>query len=244
MGRKSIAFACLAAGVLAASVVHRGYLGVQIKELDPEVASRLGLEKQKGVLVTKVFDDSPAARAGLKGGEVITALAGKPVENSHDLQAAVADLPLGEPVDLTVVRDGSSRTLQVKIEEQPTGFGAASERPAPAGPKPEKKASKLEKAGVEVADATPELAKEFGYKGGVKGVLVTDVTPDSPAADAGLHKGVLLVKVDRKPVKSAAEARDAIAKGLDKGTLLQVQGPEGGTDYVVLKAATATAGKE
>jgi serine protease Do len=224
--------------------VHRGYLGVQIKDLDPEVAARLGLDKQKGVLVARVFDGSPAAKAGLKDGDVITTLAGKPVENGHDLQSVVAGLPLNKPVAVTLVRDGSKKELQVTITEQPSEYGLAGE-PARQEPKAEKNADELDRIGIEVADLTPEMAKRFGYQEGTKGVVIAQVQPDSPASDAGLHRGMMLVKVDKKPVKDAAAAREAIATAaLEKGVLLQVRSPEGATDFVVVKVPTATAEKK
>jgi serine protease Do len=230
--------------LLKNGVVHRGYLGVQIKDLDPEVAARLGLDKQKGVLVAKVFDGSPAARAGVKDGDVITMLAGKPVENGRDLQSVVAGLTLNKPVTLTVLRDGERHELSVTVAEQPSEFGVASGDLKQQGPEAEKQADELDRLGVEVTDLTPELARQFGYKEGAKGVVVTKVQPDSPAADAGLQRGVLLVKVDRKAVKDSAALRDALVKApLDKGVLLQVRNAEGATDFVLVKVPTATAGK-
>ncbi|HZT82751.1 MAG TPA: trypsin-like peptidase domain-containing protein, partial [Gemmataceae bacterium] len=100
-------------------VVHRGYLGVQIKELiDRDLARRLGVGDQGGVLVTQVFDNTPAAKAGVRDGDVITSLGGRPVREGRELQNAVAGLPLGKPVDLTIVREGQPKTLRVTIEEQ------------------------------------------------------------------------------------------------------------------------------
>jgi serine protease Do len=231
--------------LLKDGAVHRGYLGVQIKDLTPDVASRLGLEKHKGVLVSRVFDGSPAAKAGLKDGDVLTALAGKSVENSRDLQSVVAGLPLNKPVSVHVVRDGERKDLSLTVAEQPSDFGVASHEPAQQGPETEKQAQELDRLGVEVADLTPELAKQLGYKEGTKGVVVTRVHPDSPAADAGLHRGVLLVKVDKQRVKDAATVRESVAKAAsDKGVLLQVRTPEGGTDYVLVKVPAATAEKK
>jgi serine protease Do len=228
--------------LLKDGAVHRGFLGVQIKDLQPDVASRLGLDKQKGVLVARVFDGSPAAKAGLKDGDVITALAGKPVENGHDLQTVVAALPLKQPVSLSVMRDGQRKDLSVTILEQPSEYGLASGTTQ--GPKEEKPASELDKLGVEVADVTPELAKQFGYKEGTQGVVLTRVEPDSPAAEAGLHRGLLLVKVDKQNVKDAAAVREAVAKAtLAKGVLLQVRNAEGMTDFVLVKPEAWKAGK-
>ncbi len=230
--------------LLQDGVVHRGYLGVQIKDLDAAVAARLGLDKHKGVLVAKVFDASPAAKAGLKDGNVVTALAGKPVENGRDLQTVVAALPLNKPVSVTIVRDGASRELHVTVAEQPSEFGVAKETPRQ-GPKTEKKTEELDKLGIEVADLTPEMAKQLGHKEGTTGVVIMRVQPDSLAAEAGLRRGMLLVKVDRKAVKDAAAVREVVAKAaLDKGVLLQVRTSEGATDFVLVKVPTATAEKK
>jgi serine protease Do len=92
------------------------------------------------------------------------------------------------------------------------------------------------KLGLTVADATPETAKQFGYKGKAAGALVTEIESGSSAADAGLRRGMLVVKVDQKDVANAAAVREAVDKGdLQKGVLLQVRTPEGATDYVLLK---------
>ena len=113
--------------------------------------------------------------------------------------------------------------------------------PAQPAPRSQKKDSvSLDKFGVELADATPELAEQLGFKGKVHGAVITDVDPDSPAAEAGLRKGLVIVKVEKKAVESADEAKTALEKAsLDKGVLLQVQSPQGGTRYVVVKALEA-----
>jgi serine protease Do len=230
--------------LLKNGAVHRGYLGVSIKDLDPEVASRLGLEKQKGVLVAKVVAGSPAAKAGLKDGDIITSLAGKPVHNGRDLQSTVASLPLNQPVSVTLFRDGERKELNVTVAEQPAQFGVDSAL-ARQEPKSEKQADELDDLGVEVAELTPELAKQFGYKEDAKGVVITQVQPDSPAADAGLQRGMLLVKAGKKRVKGVTDLREAVAKVTsDKGVLLQVRSPKGGTDYVVVKVPAAAAEKK
>jgi serine protease Do len=229
--------------LLKEGTVHRGYLGVSIKDLDPEVAARLGLDKQTGVLVAKVWEGSPAAKAGLKDGDIITALDGKPVKNSRELQNAVTALPLNQTVSLTVLRDGEQKELKVTIAEQPAEFGVATGKLQ--GPNAERQSDELDQLGVEVAELTPELAKQFGYKEDVQGVVITQVQPDSPAADAGLRRGMLLVKVDKKPIKNIAAVRAALAKAAaEKGVLLQVRSPEGATDYVLVKIPAAASQKK
>jgi serine protease Do len=218
--------------------VHRGYLGVQIKDLNADVAEKLGVPGKTGVVVRDVFKGSPAANAGLKSGDVITAINGKKVKEGRVLQTVVAGLPLHKPVPVSVVRDGQPQTLQITIEEQPEEFGTQT-RPVKRPSDKEPDTVKMENLGIEVGDLTPELADELGYQK-AKGAVVMDVDRDSPAYAAGLRKGNLIVKVDKKAVGSAAAARQALKKAsLDKGVLLQVQTPDGGTDYLVLKAETA-----
>ncbi len=216
-------------------VVHRGYLGVQVQALDPEVGSRLGVAGDKGVVVAKVFEGTPAAKAGVQDGDVITALGGKPVSNPSDLQRLVADLPLGKPAAVSLVREGKARTVSVAVEEQPRQFGTASDNSEKL--QEQKNGTRLDKLGMELKDLTPEAADQFGAKGKVEGAVLSQVDPDSLAAGAGLERGMLLVKVDGKEVHSAAEAKSALEKGdLHKGVLLQVRAPQGGVRYVVLKA--------
>ena len=214
--------------------VHRGYLGVQIKDLSEEVGARLGLGHQPGVLVAKVEANSPGAKAGLKDGDVITALDGKEVLNRADLQRRVVELTLGKPVPMTVWRDGKSQTLQVTIEEMPGAYGLANQ-PETENNKPQEQ-THLDKLGLGVADLTAERAKQLGYQGKLAGALLTEVAPGSLAAQASLERGMLIVKADQKNVANAAALREAVEQAdLKKGILLQVQTPERGTDYILLK---------
>jgi serine protease Do len=218
--------------------VHRGYLGVQIRELDPEVAARLGLQDKGGVAVAQVFDGSPAAKGGLEAGDIITAVAGKPIKDGSDLQRQVAGLPLKKPSEITVLRDGKAQTLKVTIEEQPDKFGVAEdEEPAPRRrPRGNEETLSLDKVGVEVTDLTPQWAERLGFKDSATGALVTGVDAGSPAAHAGLRRGMLIVEVDKKPVDSAKALQGLLAKApLGRGTLLKVQSPQGGVGYLLLK---------
>ncbi len=222
--------------LLTGGSVHRGYLGVAIKNLDPEVAPRLGVEGTEGVVVGQVYDNSPASKAGLKEGDVITTVNGKPIKSSRDLQDMVAALPLKKPTQVNVVRDGQSKSLQVTIEEQPDEFGSTVSSPRSRRNPKEADSIPLEKIGVEVTDLTPEQADQYGYKESEKGALITKVEPGGSAASAGLRPGMVIAKVEKKPVTSASDAKDAVAKGaLDKGILLQVKTPAGGSAYVLLK---------
>jgi serine protease Do len=225
--------------LLADGVVHRGYLGVQIKDLTEEVAQQLGLQNKHGVIVGKVYEGSPAAKAGLKSGDIITALNGKPVQEMRVLQTVVAGLPLNKAVPVQVVRDGKTLTLQVTVKEQPAEFGTDQDKAPRRQPQQEKEPVGLDKVGLEVTDLTPERAVELGFKKDAKGAVITAVDPGSPAADTGLHKGLLITKVNKKSVTSAAAVKQAMKKAaLDKGVLFQVESAQGSVDYVVLKAET------
>jgi len=223
--------------LLTNGTVKRGYLGIQIKDLDdPDLAARLGV-KDHGVLVAQVFDKAPASKAGIKAGDVISAVGGKPIKDSKELQRQVAGMPLGKPVDVTVVRDGKEKTLQVTVENQPDDFGSA-RVPVPRTPKREQNPTSLGKLGAEVIDLTPDMAEQLGYKEQQKGAVVSQVERGSAAEDAGLRRGMLITKVEKQPVESAAAVKEALDKAsMDKGVLVQVESPQGGTGYILLKEA-------
>jgi serine protease Do len=224
--------------LLKEGVVHRGYLGVQIKDLtDADLAKRLGVEENGGVLVTQVFEGSPSAKAGLQEGDVITALGGKAIKTGHELQQAVASLPVGKPIDLTVQRDGKSKVLQVTIQEQPREFGASAVPSLPEhSPRHDRNPVSVDKVGLEVSDLTADLADQFGYPDKAKGALITQVERDSAASKAGLRRGMLITKVEKHAVTSARSLRDELDKAdLARGALVQVQTPEGASNLVVLK---------
>jgi serine protease Do len=216
-------------------VVRRGYLGVQIRDVDAEVAKRLGLPEGKGVVVGEVFDKTPAAKAGLQAGDIVTAIDGTPVKDSKTLQHIIAYHARNQTAKLDVFREGKSTTINVMVEEQPKEFGAVAGTPTRRTPV-DAESVPLGKIGVEVADLTAEQAESLGYRAGAKGVLVTKVEPGSVAAEAGLRKGMLINRLDNQKVTSAAAARKSLETAdLNRGVLLQVQSPQGGTSFVLLK---------
>ncbi|OAI41664.1 hypothetical protein AYO40_02710 [Planctomycetaceae bacterium SCGC AG-212-D15] len=217
--------------------VKRGYLGVQIKALDPDVAAKLNVPGGKGVVVGTVFDGSPAAKGGLVAGDVITSVNGKAIKDGRELQLTIAGLPVGKSADVQIVRDGKAKDLKLTIEAQPEEFGDARVPVTPA-PRRDRNTVSIDKLGMDVTDMTPEMAEQLGYKEKVEGAVVTQVESGSAAFEAGLRRGMVVTRVDKQPVKSAAAFRQAMEKAaLDKGVLLQVQSPRGGTDYIVVKPA-------
>jgi serine protease Do len=223
--------------------VHRGYLGVGIEPLRPEVAQELGVQNQTGLFVNKVYTGSPAGKAGLKAGDVITQVGGKPVKDARALQFVVSHLPLHKPVDVTVLREGKTENMPVTIEEQPDTFGSVARASRPGRQPSNEEEMSVDKIGIQLSDLTPELAKRYGYDDDAKGVVVTEVERGSLAAESRLIPGTLIQQINRKNVGSAAEVRDTLQKAnLQRGVFMKVQYPEsagGGVEYIVLKGETA-----
>jgi serine protease Do len=219
--------------LLKNGTVHRAYLGVQVQALDSEVAERLGVPNKAGVVIGKVMPNMPGAKAGLKDGDIVTEVAGHAVKDPRALQTLVAGLPIGKEAELVVFRDGAKKTLTVKVEEQSETYGLAGDVSDNAAN------TAFGKIGVKVTDLTAEKAKQLGFAEKTEGVLITEVDPTSVAGDAGLRSGVLIQKVDKDSTKTVDELQKALEKGsLEKGMLLTVRTPQGGTSYVLLKSAT------
>ena len=190
--------------------VERGWLGVSIQPMTPELAKSFGLPSAQGALVASVVDGSPAQKAGLKRGDVITEFNGRKVARSEELPRVVGETSIGRDVPVTVLRDGKSVTLTAKIAqlEEPERKVAAQsggERPA---------------LGLSVESVTPAEARELGLPDG-RGVVVKGVEDGSPAANAGIQAGDVILEVDRQPVASVSDLRHAVEKHA-KGTPLLV----------------------
>ena len=175
--------------------VDRGWLGVQIQEVTPEIASSLGLSKVNGALVAAVTPDSPAARAGIKQGDVITGIDGQPVERLKDLTLGVANQPAGSRVALEVWRNGKTESLQTSIAQMPKDIAQASNESSSNGTR-----SQTGQLGLALAPLTPELRDRFNLDEGTKGVAVTAVRPGSAAAEIGLRPGDVVMKVNQTDV--------------------------------------------
>jgi serine protease Do len=165
--------------------VTRGWLGVSLQPLTPELSASFAVKDGKGALVTEVVPDSPAAKAGLRSGDVIVEVNGKKVENPGDLARTIALAPPGREARLTVWRDKQERSLSVMLREAPA----------------ERHASRL---GFEVRPVTADIAEELGLRSR-DGVVVARVDEDSQAAEAGLRRGDVVVEINREPIKTVAD---------------------------------------
>ncbi len=195
--------------------VTRGYLGVLIQDLTPALAKEFKLKSNQGALVGEVTPQSPAARAGLKEGDVITDFNGKSVADSRHLKLEVASTPPGDNVPVQVIRNGQRKTLEVTLKEAPGARGLAQNNQGQS-----EDTGTLN--GVAVADLDARARQELNVPSNIKGVVVSDVAPDSAAAEAGLQRGDVILEINRKAVKSAEEAVKMTESADSKTTLLRV----------------------
>ncbi len=204
--------------------VIRGWLGVSIQNITPDLAQSLGLKKSEGALIADVTPDSPAAKAGFERGDVIIDYNGTHIDQAHQLPALVAATEIGKAVPVTVLRDGNEKTLHVTIAEMPANLGASAEE----GPQ------SSEDWGLKVSNITPDVAQQLGIEQG-KGVVITDIAQGSPAADAGLQPGDVIREVDRKPVKNVRDYNRALAKAAKDKPLLLLVEHQGQSLFIVLR---------
>ena len=183
--------------------VHRGRLGVTVQPITSELAASLQLKEIAGALVNDVQPKSPANRAGVKAGDVIVGLNGQLVVDGNELRNRIAQLGPSANVELTVVRNGNSHKMTAVLEELPSKSAAASPTPA---------SREEHAAGVRVEPLTPQLARQLGLEES-KGLLVTAVDPDGPAADAGIRSGDVIQQVDGHSVTSSDELRRTLSSG-------------------------------
>jgi serine protease Do len=210
--------------------VHRAYLGVLIQPVTQEVAEQFKVKVHDGVMVREVRDNTPAAKAGVQPGDVILQFAGQPVNTPRELQNIVERSPIGSSQPMVLLRDGKQMTINVTCNELPAEATAA------AGPSSRSEGgsrSSFDQLGIQAETLTGSLAQELGVKAD-SGVAITEVRPGSPAAMAGLAKGMVITHANRKPVKSPADLRKAIeAKPLSEGLLLMVRTEEGNRMVVI-----------
>ncbi|PZR51442.1 MAG: serine protease, partial [Stutzerimonas stutzeri] len=193
--------------------IEHGFIGVQIQPISADIANAIGLDKPEGALVASVNEGTPAAKAGVETGDVITALGGKAITSPHDLSRMVADLAPGSQEKLTIWRQGSSKELPLTIGSNGEDQPQASADEGKAGPP----AQRLPTIGIGLADVTDEVRQAMNLPAHETGAVIASVTPDKPAAEAGLQLGDLIVSVNQHAVKSAQEAKVAVAQAGKSG---------------------------
>ncbi len=209
--------------LVAHGKVVRGYLGIYIQNVTPDIAKQFGLNQIGGVLVGDVTADMPASRAGLKRGDIILQLNGEPLNDREQLSLRVSETAPGSTVHLQIWRDGKTQDVSVTLGELP-------DKEAKGGAE-ENSAGALE--GVEVQDLTPDIAQQLNLPPGTHGVVVSSVDPSSDAAAAGLGQGDVIQEVNHKAVNNIEEYRQALA-GSGKEAVLLLVNHGGVTNYIVI----------
>lgn len=213
--------------------VARGWLGVRIQPMTPDIAASLGISDPKGALVAGIVPDSPAAHAGIRQGDVITSVNGREVSDSQDLTRKVASLPAGKPASFAILRDGQHKTLDVTIavrkDAQVALNQTQSETPSSADGALTGKAM-----GLGLTSLTPEIRRAYNLDDNVQGVVITKVDPNSDAADKGLQPGDVVVSVNQKSVHTPQDIEKGVAAAHSAGrkSVLLLVTSDGGTVFI------------
>jgi Do/DeqQ family serine protease len=211
--------------------VHRGMLGVTIQGIDADLAASLNLPAARGAIVTSVAAGGPAERAGIKRGDVITAINNQPVADNNSLRNQVASLGPNSNATVTFVRNGREQTAQVTLTELPDQpKGNSDDNNSEEGG-----STGNQRFGLSLQPLTSESAQRYGLETGDQGLLVTRVDPTSVAADAGIRQGDLIQEVNRQPVRTFAELSSALRQSGSRPALVLIKRRDN-VIYLTLKA--------
>jgi serine protease Do len=215
---------------------RRGWLGVQVQNVTEEIAASLGLQEPKGALVAKVTPDSPAATAGLQPSDVILTFDGQPIENMRSLPRAVAATSIGKSVAVELLRKGQPLGLSVTVgrlpEDEEVEDAVKSEEEAPA-PEPERE----DLLGLSIAPLTDELRERYKIGRAIEGVVITEVKPNSPAAQKDVKPGDVIVEVTQEKVKQPQDVKSrllAVKKSGRRSVLLLLSDAKGELRFVAV----------
>ncbi len=206
--------------------VVRGWLGVEIQEVTPDLAQSFNLPTPEGALVANVEKEGPALKAGIQRGDIIVKFNGLPVQDEHQLPELVAQTPIGDTVPVEVIRNGKHVTIPVKVAELKEEQVASAKGEEPGS-----------NWGLQVQSITPEVANQLNLSN-TKGVVVRGVQPDSPAADAGIQQGDVVLEVNHAKVNSVDDFLSAAKQAKkDKNSALLLVQRGNATMYTVIKPA-------
>jgi serine protease Do len=203
--------------------VEHGYLGIGMNDVTPDNAHFFNLQDATGAIVSQVTPDSPASRGGLHTGDVISQLNGQKILNGSALQVAVSEMAPGTKIALGIIRDAKPLTLSLTVGQFHGNSEVASndgEEDQPNG-----------KIGLAVSNLTPEARQQFNVPEQVHGVVVQNVRPASPADDAGIQPGDVILEIDRKPAESASQFADELHQNQDGKDFLMLVWSKGNSSY-------------
>lgn len=211
--------------------VHRGMLGVNIQNITAETAQALDLKETSGVIVSNVKAGSAADKAGVKRGDIITAINGEAIEDGNVLRNKVAGTPPGTEIKLTISRDGNPQEMTAVLDEFDTTAAGPNQQQDPSGPQKQSPNGKL---GLSLQPLTPQAAKQLGIEGDISGMVVTDVDPDGPAAEAGIARGDVILEVNRQAVSTTDQVQAALERSGERPVLLLIS-RKGQTIYLTVR---------
>ncbi len=216
---------------------RRGWLGVKIQTITDDIAETLGVKENSGALVSAVTPGSPAASGGLEAGDVIMKFDGKDVNTMRGLPKIVAQTPIGKSVDVEVLRRGEKKSLKVAVGRLTEDDEAAPGTPPPSPKVTEEKSPERKHIGLTLATLNDELRQRFGIDGKIKGVVVLDVDPQSPAASKGIKMGDVIVEAGQDPIVSPddlGKSVDKVKKSGRKAVLLRVEDGKGDLRFIAV----------
>jgi serine protease Do len=215
---------------------RRGWLGVHVQNVTEEIATGLGLQEPKGALVAKVSPDSPAASAGIEPSDVILKFDGQPIDNMRSLPRAVAATQIGKSVAIELLRKGQPMGFTVTVGRLPEGedvedaVEVEEEAPAP-------ETDREDLLGLSISPLTDELRDRYGIGKSIEGVVITEVTPNSPAAQKNVKPGDVIVEVTQEKVKQPQDVKSrllAVKKSGRRSVLLLLSDAKGELRFVAV----------
>jgi serine protease Do len=210
--------------ILKTGKVTRGFLGVNIQEVTPDIAKAFSVPSAEGALVGDVTPDSPGAKAGLQKGDIITALNGQKISDYHDLRLRISQTAPGTAIKMDVYRNGQKQQMTATLAEFPEKAQAAENSPQGESPALE---------GVQAENLNSDIIQQLNLPSGTHGVVITRVDPDSNAAETGLQRGDVIQEVNRKPINSVEQFRAAVRAATNQPLLLLIN-RGGSSSYVVI----------
>ena len=232
--------------------VRRGYVGVTLQSLNSDIAENLGVDYNRGELISSVTPGGPAARGGVEQGDVVVSVAGQPVTAESSVAYLISRQPIGSRVPIEVIRNGQRRMLNITIAERPSDqelarLNGLEVEGGDDADKPEERQSSGQLSaraslGMSLQTLTPDLARRAGLTGDVRGVVVTELDPNSDAAAKGLRPGDVIVSINRAPAGSPeaiVSAVDAARRGGRNSVLLLVRRGNGPPAFVAVDLARA-----
>ncbi len=206
--------------------VTRGWLGVAIQDITPELAEYYGIKDREGALVGTVYKDHPADKAGIRAGDIIIKVNDVPVKSSRELSTSIAGHAVGEIVDITFIRDGQAKTAEVALTRRnDSEMGGQSVADSQTG---------FDEFGMNLSVMNEESASKSGYDPRIRGLVVTDLQPDSKAANSGIRVGDVLTGINHRQVENLNQY-GSILKQIQKGASIQLLFIRGNSSFIAVR---------